>query len=90
MILDELSELIADPNGLEERWNYKLLLDTIDSFLSELPAEKRNIFVCRYWYADSIKEIAERFAMTENNVSVTLNRLRARLHDYLEEGGVTI
>lgn len=87
VVLDELSELIADPNSPEDAWDCKLLSETIDSFLSELPAEKRNIFVCRYWYADSVKDIAERFAMTENNVSVTLSRLRAKLHDYLIERG---
>ena len=86
-VLDELSELIADPHGPEEAWDCKLLSETIDSFLSELPVEKRRIFVCRYWYADSVKDIAERFGMTENNVSVTLNRLRTRLHNYLIESG---
>ncbi len=90
VVLDELSELIADPNSSEEMWNCKLISDTINSFLSELPVEKRNIFVCRYWYADSVKLIAERYAMTENNVSVTLNRLRTKLHDYLIERGIEL
>ena len=87
MILDELAELIADPCGVEETWNCKFLSEEISSFLSELDAEKRMIFVCRYWYADSVKDIAERFAMTEGNVSVTLNRLRKKLHSYLTERG---
>ena len=60
---------------------------TIDHFLKELSSDKRNIFVCRYWYFDSISDIAIRFGMTENNVSVTLNRLRLKLHNYLLERG---
>ena len=87
IVLDELSELIAGPNSPEEELDRKQLSATINAFLSKLPAEKRKIFVCRYWYADSVKDIAERFAMTENNVSVTLNRIRTKLRSYLEDGG---
>ena len=87
VVLDELSEVIADSKRPEEEWDCKVLSETINSFLSDLPAEKRKIFVCRYWYSDSVKEIAERFHMTENNVSVILNRLRTKLHSYLRERG---
>lgn len=87
MVLDELAELLADSKNTEEDLNHKLLADTINSFLAKLPAEKRKIFVCRYWYADSLKDISKKFGMTENNVSVTLNRLRTKLHNYLIERG---
>ena len=87
LVLDELSELIADSSRPEEEWDGKLLSGAINSFLAELPAEKRKLFVCRYWYADSVKDIAKRFGMTENNVSVTLSRMRNRLHNYLTESG---
>ena len=59
----------------------------IDTFLERLPADKRRIFVCRYWYFDPVSKIASRFGMTENHVSVTLNRLRLKLHNYLQERG---
>ena len=65
----------------------KELVKAIDSFLDRLPTDKKSIFVCRYWYFDSISDIANRFGMTENNVSVTLNRLRLKLHNYLLERG---
>lgn len=87
LVLDELAELITDSDNPEDEINCRLLSETINAFLKELPAEKRKIFVCRYWYADSVKDIAEKFEMTENNVSVTLNRLRAGLHKYLTESG---
>ena len=87
LILDELSELIAASNTPENDLDSKLLSEAVNSFLAYIPAEKRKLFVCRYWYADSVKDIAERFGMTENNVSVTLNRLRTRLHNYLIESG---
>lgn len=90
VILDELSEVIADSGSPEEEWNRKILLESMNSFLEEIPVEKRKIFVCRYWYSDSIKDIAKRFNMTENYVSVTLKRLRKKLHDYLMERGVEL
>jgi DNA-directed RNA polymerase specialized sigma24 family protein len=46
--------------------------------------------VCRYWYSDSVRDIAKRYGMTENNVSVTLKRVRKKLHDYLVERGVDL
>ena len=65
----------------------KELVKVIDDFLDRLPTDKKVIFVCRYWYFYSISDIAVRFGMTENNVSVTLNRLRLKLHNYLLERG---
>ena len=44
----------------------------------------------RYWYADSIAQIADRMGMSVNGVSVTLHRLRAALRAYLEERGFTV
>ena len=61
-----------------------------DSFLDTLSADKRGIFICRYWYFDSISDIGNRFGITENNVSVTLNRLRSNLRDYLLERGFAL
>ena len=45
------------------------------------------IFVCRYWYFDSVPDIARRFALSENHVYVTLHRLRAQLRRRLSERG---
>jgi len=65
----------------------KELIKAIDAFLGGLSAEKRGIFLRRYWFFDNISDIASRFGMSENNVSVTLNRLRLKLHNYLSEMG---
>lgn len=87
LVLDELSDCVSDGNGVEQTMDYKELVKTINAFLGTLSEEKRGIFICRYWYFDSISSIAERFGRTENSVSVTLNRLRGKLHDYLIERG---
>lgn len=87
VIFDEIAELVSDTDSVEEEIDRKELVKAIDSFLGTLSIEKRSLFVRRYWYFDSISDIAIRFGMTENNVSVTLNRLRLKLHSYLSERG---
>ena len=86
-VLDELSDLVSDNNDVEQEFNTKELVKAIDTFLDTLSPEKRSIFVCRYWYTDSISEIAVRHGMKEGAVSMTLNRLRQKLHNHLSERG---
>lgn len=86
-VLDELSECVSGKNNVEQEIEYKELVKAIDSFLDTLSPEKRSIFVCRYWYTDSISEIAKQFHMRENTVSMTLNRIRLKLKKYLIDGG---
>lgn len=86
LVLDELGEIIADKRS-DDEIDRRELLESINSFLSALPPDKRKLFVLRYWYAFDISGIAGRFGMTENNVSVTLNRLRKKLREYLKERG---
>ena len=87
VVLDEISNLVSGTDDVEQELNSKELIKAIDAFLGTLSAEKRGIFIRRYWYFDSIYDIAIRFGMTENNVSVTLNRLRLKLHNYILERG---
>ncbi len=86
-VLDELSECVSGKNNVEQEIEYKELVKAIDTFLATLSSEKRSIFVCRYWYTDSIAEIAKQFHMRENTVSMTLSRIRANLQKYLRERG---
>lgn len=87
VVLDELAECVSDWNDVEQEIDRKELTKAINSFLSTLAPKKRNIFICRYWYSDSISSIAKRYEMTESNVSTTLNRLRVKLKEYLSERG---
>lgn len=87
LVFDELDEVLSGSETADSELFRKELLSLINGFLSDLPKDKRQIFICRYWYADSVKDIAERMHMTENNVSVSLNRMRSGLRKKLEEGG---
>ncbi len=87
LILDELAEVISDENSVENNIENKELLKEINIFLNGLSQQKRIMFVRRYWYSDSVTDIAKRLGINENNVSVNLNRIRKRLRRYLYERG---
>ncbi len=87
LVLDELEECIPGGEDPEAQLQLKELTAEIARFLSTLSREKRTMFLLRYWYAESIAEIARRLAMSENNVSVSLNRIRTKLRDHLAKGG---
>jgi len=86
-VLDELADCVSGNEDVEQTYKRKELVAAINMFLSTLPAEKRSIFVCRYWYTDSVGDIAARYGMTRSAVSMMLKRLRAQLHNYLAERG---
>jgi len=86
-VLDELNELISGGDSPEQELQNRELSAAIEEFLADLPREKRNIFICRYWYTDSLADIAARFGMTEGAVAMTLHRLRQKLRRHLTERG---
>lgn len=64
--------------------------EVINSFLRKQDAKKSKIFIRRYWYQDSIREIAISMGMTDGNVKTTLSRMRKELKDELEKEGINI
>ena len=84
--LEELAGCIAGPDFWE-------LLDSrelgrkIDAFLDTLNRNSRVMFLRRYWFGDSVSEIAKAFGVTQNVVSVRLSRTRDKLKDYLIREG---
>ena len=80
--LSELEDCIPD-NSMDEQLSISELSAQINAFLAVLPKDDRLIFVKRYWFSESISELADAFGITENNVSVRLSRIRGKLHQYL-------
>lgn len=62
----------------------------INDFLSALPEQKRRVFVRRYWFAESIAEIARRYGMSESGVKSMLFKLRKKLKKHLESEGIKV
>lgn len=59
--------------------------ELISNFLRELPDEKKRIFVRRYWYGDSIKELSKFYGYQESKIKSILFRVRKQLKVYLEK-----
>lgn len=68
----------------------KELVDALNRFLKGLSKEQRVVFVRRYWYMDSIAEIAKRCACSENRIKSMLFRERSRLKEYLRKEGFEV
>lgn len=90
LVLEELGECIPGADSTEETAGEALLVEVLNRFLAELSLEKRKIFMRRYWYMSSVKEIAEDFGMSESKVKMTLLRLRSRLKTFLEKEGIPV
>ena len=88
-ISEELQECIPDvsQDAVSEG---KEIIGALNAFLETLPQDSRLIFVRRYWYADSIGEIAKHYEMTEGKVKSQLHRTRKKLYLFLKKEGIQI
>lgn len=82
--LEELAGILPAPS-FEELMDARALGLAIDRFLDTVSRENRILFLRRYWFGDSVKELAHAFSMSENTISVRLSRMRAQLKSYLIE-----
>ena len=81
-IFDEMWDCAGGENPVEQV-EQKELVECIDRFLAELDNESRVLFVRRYWYMDSIAEIAGRFGYSESRVKSNMFRTRNKLRNRL-------
>ena len=88
--LEEIEGCIADPKTVEDEIEAKELARIIEEFLDTLTVENRVIFMRRYWFVDSYKDIAEFVGLTEKNISVRLTRIRKKMKQYLIEREVFV
>lgn len=83
-------ELCIPDNTRDREMESKELGMLLDTFLRSVSAENRMVFMRRYWYVDTIAEIAARYGISESAVQMRLNRTKARLRTYLEKEGVQV
>lgn len=67
-----------------------LIKQILNKFLLSLSDEMRNVFVRRYWYMNTIEEIAKGYKISENKVTVLLFRARKKLRALLEKEGISL
>lgn len=91
VVLDELNEVIGDSESDGRNLTDELTLKyALNAFVGSLKQETREIFVRRYWYLSSIKEIASDYGLSESKVKVTLLRTRELLREFLRKEEIVI
>jgi RNA polymerase sigma-70 factor (ECF subfamily) len=88
--LSELEECISAGDVTEQSVDVHLLAESISRFLRSLSPEASNIFVMRYYFMDSIREIADSYGMSQSKVKSMLHRTRIALKNHLEQEGFTV
>ena len=88
LVLSELEDCISDGKSIEEETERKLLAEVIAAFVKSLPETEQKVFLCRYWYMDSVSAIATRFRFSESKVKSMLFRTREKLRVRLEKEGL--
>lgn len=85
--LSELEECISDTDSTENMLDADSLANLISAYLKTLSKEARTLFVCRYFYMDSLKDAAKYCGMTESKAKSMLYRIRSGLKEYLSQEG---
>ncbi len=85
LALSELKECVDMHSDVEDESNRRLLTETVNMFLAEQTKEKCEIFVQRYWYLMSIRQISQQSGIKENQIRSILFRMRADLKEYLKK-----
>ena len=88
-LTDEMALCIPDRQREAEMAD-KEIGRALNAFLEGLSQESRVIFLRRYWFCDTIAEIADRYGISESKVKMRLKRTRDHLADYLHKEGISV
>lgn len=87
LALEELKDCISGMQDVEMEYERKEVLKTYVKFLEALPTTERRVFLCRYWYVESIETIADKFGFSQSKVKTTLHRTRVNLRKQFAKEG---
>ena len=88
--LEELGACVGTAHSVEDEAERTVLAALLSAFLGSLPRAECDLFVRRYWYMDSVAQIAARYGYSESKVKMTLKRTRDKLRSRLEKEGYTL
>lgn len=90
LALEELESCVSGGTDPESYVNRKELEQAITCFLKQRSQRERTLFLGRYFYLHSVRELAERYGLKENHVLQILSRTRKRLRTFLEQEGYVL
>ncbi len=85
----EMQQCIPDSRD-EDKVQGEQIGQNITAFLRTQSKQDRLLFMKRYWYGVSIKDLAQQMQISESSAKVRLHRIRGRLKKYLESEGIWI
>lgn len=85
----ELEQCIPDRQR-DREWENRRMQEALEDFLKQLPKQTRVIFLRRYLFGDTVREIAQKYGMTESKVKMQLLRSREKLRTFLEQEGIPV
>lgn len=88
--VDELSECIPSREDTEGNFEAKELTELLNRWLGALKTDDRMLFLRRYWFDDSVKELAEKLGESPKATAQRLYVLRKKLRKFLEREGFSI
>ncbi len=87
-VLDELSDCVASAENVEQTVEQQLVAERINAFVQSLPDAEQRVFLCRYFYMDSVEDIAKRFEFSQSKIKSMMQRTRKKLRVFLEKEGL--
>lgn len=87
---EEMEQCIPSPDDVESRIEGAELAGILSGYLSKQPKEKRVIFMQRYFYFDSVADIAKRYGCSESRIKTMLFRMRGDIREYLIKEGYVL
>lgn len=90
LVLEELGDCVPSAPSAAQAVEDRELERALDRFLHTLPEQSCNIFLRRYWFAESLADIAARYSLNQNTVKTSLFRSREKLRKYLEKEGIIL
>lgn len=90
VLMEELEDCVPAVRGPEDALEDQALAQVLSAFLAALPREGRIMFLRRYWYGESLADIAAGLDCGEGKVKSALFRTRKALRAYLEKEGISL
>ena len=90
LALEELQECIPGQDNTASIADDMALVEIFNRFLASLSAQQRKVFMRRYWYLSSIKEISTDYGIGESKGKMSLMRSRNELKALLETEGISL
>lgn len=90
VVFEEIEDCIASSASVEDEMDSAETIRKLNLFLETLDQEGRTLFVRRYWYSDSIEDLAVCFRTNTHTVSVRLSRIRKKLEIFLKKEGISV